>query len=508
MKLSAIRALRKKLSADQPVFGLWVTLEAPSITEMAVALGLDWVVIDAEHGHLDWKEIAEHLRATARSETVALVRIAQLDGGLIKRALDIGADGVVVPWVETAEQLQEAVAWSRFPPEGKRGIGGERATAWGQCLVDHTRDANDHVLVVPIIETVTAARNIESLAAVDGVELCYFGPADFSSTAGHRGHWEGPGVAEQIVAACEALGRAGRHCGVIATSGEDLRRRIAQGFRMIGLGMDAGLMAKTLRGLLADAGRPMRYTTDFSPARDIVHVRPQEVTPIELADGVFFRPLIGKKQGVDGLTAGTVSFAPGAALPHHLHTFTEAITVLKGESTVDVEGRRHRLRPYDTLTVPPQIPHLTRNAGVGELQLHIAMSTSTPSRELVDRVFEIRELARDEQGPPGREWVTRHDAARSTDSATTQLFGPEFTPVVTIRGERQMLPMYPAGYGLFVGADTGVTAIDGESSWLVDGQSRHLATGESLILPAGSHVLASSRGDRPCHAIFVRAIGE
>src|SRR4026209_481221 len=93
MKTAAIQALRRKLAADKPVFGLWVTLESPSITEMAVALGMDWVVIDAEHGHLDMRDVLEHIRATVRSSTVALVRIASLDCGLIKRMLDIGADG-------------------------------------------------------------------------------------------------------------------------------------------------------------------------------------------------------------------------------------------------------------------------------------------------------------------------------------------------------------------------------------------------------------------------------
>src|SRR3954468_8822750 len=109
MKTPAIRKLRQKLAANQPVFGLWVTLESPSITEMAVALGLDWVVIDAEHGPLDWTDITNHLRAAVRSDTVALVRVAELNGGLIKRALDVGADGVVVPWVESAEELARAV---------------------------------------------------------------------------------------------------------------------------------------------------------------------------------------------------------------------------------------------------------------------------------------------------------------------------------------------------------------------------------------------------------------
>ena len=87
MKTDAVRSLRRKLAADTPVLGLWVTLESPSITEMAVALGIDWVVIDAEHGHLDWKEIVEHIRAAVRSDTVVLVRVAELSIGLIKRAL-------------------------------------------------------------------------------------------------------------------------------------------------------------------------------------------------------------------------------------------------------------------------------------------------------------------------------------------------------------------------------------------------------------------------------------
>src|SRR5438552_11195889 len=132
MKVAAIERLRQKLAADESVHGLWVSLESASISEMAVALGLDWIIIDAEHGHLDWKEILEHIRATVRSETVVLVRVAELNAGLIKRALDIGADGVVIPWIETAEQLKQAVAFATYPPEGVRGIGAERATGWGE----------------------------------------------------------------------------------------------------------------------------------------------------------------------------------------------------------------------------------------------------------------------------------------------------------------------------------------------------------------------------------------
>jgi 2-keto-3-deoxy-L-rhamnonate aldolase RhmA len=283
MKTSAIKKLRRKLAADQPVYGLWVTLESASIAEMAVALGLDWIVIDAEHGHLDWKEIVEHIRATVRSDTVVLVRIAELSIGLIKRALDIGADGVVVPWVESAEQLRQAVAFAQYPPEGVRGIGAERATSWGQCMVEHTQEANEHVLVVPIIESVQGGRNIQSMLSVSGVEMFFFGPADYSSSAGYRGQWEGPGVAEQILAAKDAIRAAGKHCGVIATGNENILERQKQGFQMLGLGTDSGLLLRSLHGALVAVGRDRRMNAAFQPESEPPPAIPTDSPPETLS---------------------------------------------------------------------------------------------------------------------------------------------------------------------------------------------------------------------------------
>lgn len=258
MNVAALRRVRSKLQQDQTAWGLWVTLESASITEIAVGLGLDYVVIDTEHGHLDWGDVVQHVRAAVRSETVTLVRITELNGGLIKRALDVGADGVVIPWIETAAQLEQAVAYAHYPPRGVRGIGGERATAWGRCLQEHVRDAEEHVLVVPILETVTAYRNIDELVRVPGVELYQFGPADYSSSAGHAGQWEGPGVARELLEMKEAIRRAGRHCGVLGTSHQDLLDRQGQGFRWLGLGMDAGLLIRALSEALQAVGSPRR----------------------------------------------------------------------------------------------------------------------------------------------------------------------------------------------------------------------------------------------------------
>ncbi len=184
------------------------------------------------------------------------------------------ADGVVVPWVETAEQLRQAVSFARYPIEGVRGIGAERATGWGQCLAEHTSEANDHVLVVPILETVRTARELPRMCEVEGVELMFFGPADFSSTAGYRGQWEGPGVAEQILQMKETIRRSGRHCGVVATSLENIRERQAQGFRMIGVGMDTGLLLRALRETLATVGRDRQMQASLVPGAPLTPADP------------------------------------------------------------------------------------------------------------------------------------------------------------------------------------------------------------------------------------------
>lgn len=265
MKTAALQRFRSKLAADVPVYGLWVTLESATLTEIAVALDLDWVVIDAEHGHLDWKDINEHVRAGLRSNTVVLVRIAERSTSLTKRCLDIGADGVVIPWMETAEQLRQAVQDARYPPEGRRGIGGERATTWGQCLQQHAQEANDHVLVVPLIESVSAAAEVAAMCQVDGVDVLFFGPADFSSTAGYRGQWEGLGIADQILELKQTIRDAGKQCGLMATSVDDQQQRVDQGFRMVGLGSDTGFVLRSLHASLEAAGRDRMPTPDLSP---------------------------------------------------------------------------------------------------------------------------------------------------------------------------------------------------------------------------------------------------
>lgn len=401
MKTTAIKQLKQKLStANETAFGMWVTLADPSITEMAVALGLDWIVIDAEHGHLDWSEIVGHIRATVRSNTVALVRLTEHNISLVKRALDIGADGIVIPWMETADKLREAVAFAHYPPAGMRGIGAERATGWGQCIPQHIGEANEHILIVPMIESVRGGQNIDEMVKVDGVEMFLLGPADYSSSAGFAGQWQGPGIGEQLLQIKNTIAAAGKYCGVIATSEANLIERREQGFRMVGLGSDCGFLIRGLHTMLATAGRDRKMDASLTPRTDTVEAAPLDRPPesfrpdrmevmnefgsgkkIEIQPGVVFEALVGGHNGAKDLTTGVVRFAPGVKLAYHIHPTTESIVLLEGSAMVDVEGRRYRLSRMDNVVIPPGVPHGVENLSADrEALLHVSFPTSTPSR--------------------------------------------------------------------------------------------------------------------------------
>lgn len=243
--------LRDCLTHDRAAYGLWVTLESPSITEIAADLGMDWVCIDTEHGHLDYKEILEHLRAAHGSEMTVLVRVPGIEQHLIKRTLDLGAQGILLPMVWSRDDVARGLEFARYPPRGRRGVGGERAVRWGLCLQGYLGGANDGVMVIPLIETADAVTSIEAILALPGLEAIFFGPADLSASLGHLGAWEGPGVAELILRIKDAAARQGIVSGIIGRNRDDLRRRREQGFRMIGLGSDAGLLIEAVRAALS-----------------------------------------------------------------------------------------------------------------------------------------------------------------------------------------------------------------------------------------------------------------
>lgn len=247
--------LRRRFRDGGTAYGLWVSVESPSVTEVAVTLGLDWVCIDMEHGHQDFDDVMGHLRAVRGSETAALVRVPGLEMSSIKRALDMGAHGVIVPYVRSAEEVETAFRYGRFPPRGVRGVSGDRAVQWGVGAQEYLACADDETLIVPLIETRDAVDDIDAILATPGLEAIFFGPADMSASYGHLGAWEGPGVAERILDVRAKAAAKGIAAGLLSRSVDDSIRRRDQGFQMVGLGADMTLLIRAVRENLAALGR-------------------------------------------------------------------------------------------------------------------------------------------------------------------------------------------------------------------------------------------------------------
>ncbi len=254
METPASQILKRKFQQGQQTYGFWVTLESPSLTEIAGRMKFDWVVIDGEHGHLDLENVMNHVRVANLMRLPCFVRVTEIQVGLIKRVLDIGADGIFVPQVKTAEEVAFAVKCAKYPPEGIRGIGAERSTAWGKGMKDRVRRANREVMVVPLMETVDAGNNINAIMDVPGVDAIFFGPADYSASAGYLGEWEGPGVAQKLLEIQRKIMARKVPCGVVATSPENAALRKKQNFQMIGLGLDAPLLIHSITRMFESVG--------------------------------------------------------------------------------------------------------------------------------------------------------------------------------------------------------------------------------------------------------------
>jgi 2-dehydro-3-deoxyglucarate aldolase/4-hydroxy-2-oxoheptanedioate aldolase len=252
----AIRnALRRRFRAGETSYGLWVSTESPTVTEVAVTLGLDWVCVEMEHGHLDFHDVMNHIRAVRGSETAVVVRLPDIQMSSVKRVLDMGAHGVILPYAQSAAEIERGFQYGRYPPRGIRGIGGDRAVQWGLGTPEYLGYADEETLIIPLIETRGAVEEMDAILAIPGLEAIFFGPADLSASYGYKGQWEGPGMAERILDIRAKAAAQGIAAGIMARSLEDTVLRRDQGFQMIALGTDMNLMIRAIRQNLEAVGR-------------------------------------------------------------------------------------------------------------------------------------------------------------------------------------------------------------------------------------------------------------
>jgi 4-hydroxy-2-oxoheptanedioate aldolase len=246
-----VNAFKHALREGRKQIGLWASLCSGAVAEILAPAGYDWIMIDAEHAPNDLATVLEQLRALKGGTATPIVRPAWNDPVLIKRYLDLGVQSLLVPWVQNAAEAARAVAATRYPPAGIRGVALiHRASGYGR-IPDYLKRANDEMCVLVQVETREALGQLEAIAAVDGVDGIFIGPSDLSAAMGLLGGNRSPEMQTVFADAAARAGRVGKPIGILAPVEEDARRFLQMGYNYVALGSDAGLLriaAEQLRG--------------------------------------------------------------------------------------------------------------------------------------------------------------------------------------------------------------------------------------------------------------------
>ncbi|MGE0660313.1 MAG: HpcH/HpaI aldolase/citrate lyase family protein [Reyranellaceae bacterium] len=246
-------ALKAKLRAGTPCIGAWILTASADAVEILGFSGLDFVIIDHEHGLGSIETASNQLRALKGSDCAGLLRVPSNDRIYIKRALDAGVGGIMVPNVGTATEAEEAVAACRYPPRGVRGaFGGMRAMDFGFDPAYYGR-IEDELVIAAQIESSAAIDNIAAIGAVEGIDVLFIGPRDLSATLGKLNRFDDPSVMAEIARAETAIKSSGRALGSTALNGKAAKEMAGRGYRFIVAGSDAVLLGNGVRAMLADA---------------------------------------------------------------------------------------------------------------------------------------------------------------------------------------------------------------------------------------------------------------
>jgi 2-dehydro-3-deoxyglucarate aldolase len=256
MPLLCQDALKKIRAGRELALGLGVHhMRGAAAPLLAKAAGFDWLFIDAEHGPLEARELAAILQAVGH-KAACIVRVPEAAELPIKKALDLGAHGIIVPQVNTAEQAADVVRWARYAPEGARGVGLARAHGYGLQFREYLSAANREIAVIVQAEHARAVENIDAIVRVPGVDAVLLGPYDLSASLGKMGQIDDPDVVAaigRVTDACRAVGMPLGYFGVTAAA---VRPYLARGYTLIVAGVDTLYLANGAKALLAELRAP------------------------------------------------------------------------------------------------------------------------------------------------------------------------------------------------------------------------------------------------------------
>ncbi|MBU2942268.1 HpcH/HpaI aldolase/citrate lyase family protein [Shimia thalassica] len=257
MKL-AKNAFTHALAAKDRQLGLWITLCSNFVAEVTAHAGYDWALIDMEHSPNDYFSVLGQMQAFAASPTTAIVRVEWNDAVAVKRLLDLGAPGLLFPMIQSVEEAEAAVAATRYPPHGNRGVSGAtRATKFGR-VTDYVARVEDETTVLLQLETRAAIEQAVAIAAVDGVHGIFFGPGDIAADIGKLGNPMDPEVWALIKPAAQRLIANGVPVGTLVLEPDFAAELLNEGFTFVACGTDASLLAKASDGLLAKVKEGLR----------------------------------------------------------------------------------------------------------------------------------------------------------------------------------------------------------------------------------------------------------
>ena len=249
--------LKKLLREGGVALGTWITINHPDVVDALSELPLDWLVFDMEHAPLDIPDVQVLMMPLRGTRIAPIVRVPWNDMVVIKRALDIGAEGILVPWVNTREEAEAAVRYATYPPKGLRGVGPRRAVRYGaKSFLDYyTRFETEERVIIVQVETAKALENLDEILSVKGIDVAYVGPMDLSTNLGIPTQFDHPRFREALERVLKACERHGVTPGIHAFSAEQVRKYIEMGFRFVAIRSDLSMMLSAFREVLRSLGR-------------------------------------------------------------------------------------------------------------------------------------------------------------------------------------------------------------------------------------------------------------
>jgi 4-hydroxy-2-oxoheptanedioate aldolase len=250
-----INPFKQALAEKRAQIGLWVGLADHYTTEICAGAGFDWLLLDGEHAPNDLRTLLQQAQVVAGypgTHSIARIPVGHGNIGttLIKQYLDLGFQTLLVPMVDTPQQATEIVRAMRYPPLGIRGMGGARASRWGR-IANYPKEANAEVCLLVQAESRAAIDNIEAIAAIDGVDGIFIGPADLSAAMGHVGELTHPEVQEAIDKAIVRIVKTGKAAGILTADETLARKYLSLGATFVAVGLDNNLLAKATTALAA-----------------------------------------------------------------------------------------------------------------------------------------------------------------------------------------------------------------------------------------------------------------